>query len=108
MTTTRDISWGADCDRCDTRLNADRAAECLDDDGSVICGSCRDEERYENRIAELEAEVKTQNGWAHDLMRERDAALAAITAARRLALDHADHEEIWRALYVPKMGTAGV
>lgn len=46
LNTSRDLRWGGNCDTCEERLNAGRAEQCHDPaTDSVICGSCRDEDR---------------------------------------------------------------
>jgi hypothetical protein len=46
-TTKRDISWGADCETCGTRMDAGRAERALATmtDDRLLCGSCIDEEK---------------------------------------------------------------
>lgn len=60
MSATRDISWGANCDGCETRLDAGQAARALaaTKGDALFCGACRDEQRYEARVAELEECVR--------------------------------------------------
>lgn len=46
QSTTRDLSWGADCECCEQRMNAGQALlalEKMEGDGPLLCGSCRDE-----------------------------------------------------------------
>lgn len=42
----RDLTWGADCEGCEERMNAGRARLAAEyaGDGPLLCGSCRDEE----------------------------------------------------------------
>ena len=78
--TGRDISWGADCDACGTRLTAARAARCYDEfSGAVVCGSCSDEEKaaeVRQALADLCERVERDR-------REPDKLLCHVQSARR-------------------------
>jgi hypothetical protein len=54
----RDISWGANCDRCDVRMDAGRAsiAVAASRGRELLCGACRDEERLLGERDEARAE----------------------------------------------------
>lgn len=84
----RDISWGADCDSCGTRLNAGRAAMVADGD-EVICGSCKDEMRAALFMDSMKVFIVS-------VQRDRsepDKILCHILNARRAVADASEREK---------------
>jgi hypothetical protein len=95
---SRDLTWGADCDGCEERMNAGRAqlAAEVAGDGPLLCGSCRDEARAGAEIARLRVALEEATGafsaWSgarRDAMkyggssaREYDRLVRAMIAAR--------------------------
>lgn len=51
----RDLTWGANCEACDERINAGRAEIAAEKagDGPLLCGSCRDQADVE-RLRRIE------------------------------------------------------
>lgn len=57
---TRNLSWGADCEGCEERMNASRAemaAREADETGLLLCGACRDEARWGAERDELQGRI---------------------------------------------------
>jgi hypothetical protein len=81
---TTDLSWGADCEGCGTRLNASRAEAAAEaaGDGPLICGSCRDEAK----AWDLRQEVERIAGWLERDRREPDKTLCHVQSLRRALL----------------------
>jgi hypothetical protein len=100
----RDTSWGHDCETCGTRLNAEQAqrADAKAGDGPLMCGSCRDEDRFARQIADLRAEnerlrliadtqgaevdrlrdeLSTRSGQLREAVEERDEAIRLLANA---------------------------
>lgn len=77
---TRDLAWGADCDSCETRMDAGRAQLAAESAGTgpLLCGSCRDEERTERYRQALE-QIRGQD-WVENALDPQWAARIAKEA----------------------------
>jgi hypothetical protein len=94
---TRDISWGANCDVCEERMNADRAEAALEtmgDDGQLLCGACRDElrlraeaDRYREALEDAAEYLRLAWTWTADTDRHYKLRRAHDRAKSALGID---------------------